>query len=449
VPDLAEQSGVRGERVLVTGRMLAPGRERPVPWAALLEDGRVVASGPDPGSLPDHGGAERLRLGPDEVGFAGFADPHLHLLSTAAATLSLDCSVTTAPTLPRLLTGLARAAAALPAGTWLRGQGFDEALVAERRAPTLAELNHAVPDHPLVLHHASGHTALLNGPALRALGGPDHADGLLVRRHDVLAGVPRLDEAVLRRAVGVVCGRMWDAGVVAFTDATHTNGAADIDALGSMTGDAPQQVTAMAGWDRLAGLRFGERRAGITVGHAKVLLVGADARIMGEAVTTAHAAGFPVAVHAADIEELALALDAIHADPAPAGTRDRIEHCSLALPEQVNALGRLGVEVVTQPSFLRHRAAKYRRELTGLELGWLWRLRSLVDAGVPVRLSSDSPVVPCVPEDWLAAATDRPLGDPAENLDRDTALAVSAAGPLRSGAHFLSVDGVSVRHLGR
>ncbi len=429
-----------GEPVLVTGPMLVGGRGRPEPSAVLLTGGRVRAVGPAASPLSE--GARRLRLAADEVGLAGFADPHLHLLATAAARLSVDCSPAAAPTVADVLDRLSDAAALAPPDTWLRGAGFDEALVGDHRLPTVAELDRAVPGHPLVLHHATGHAALLNTRALRALGAPD-AEGLLVRRHDLLARVPRLNRAALDAAVLAVGAELWAAGVVAFTDATHTNGPAEVDHLAGLADRLPQEVTVMAGWDRLGGLRFGERRGRVTIGPAKVLLMDG----LADAVAAAHAAGFPVAVHAVDVEELARALDAVGRSPAPVGTRDRVEHCALALPEQVEALARLGVEVVTQPSFALHRAAKYRRELTELEHTWLWRLRSLLDAGVPVRLSSDSPVVPARPLDWLAAAVDRPVGAVGENLDRDTALGLAAAGPVRPGAPFLVVGPDSVRYL--
>ena len=58
-------------------------------------------------------------------------------------------------------------------------------------------------------------------------------------------------------------------------------------------------------------------------------------------------------------------LDALAAAPGPPpGRRDRLEHVSLCLPEQVAAIARSGVAVVNQPSFLVHRAGKYRAELS-------------------------------------------------------------------------------------
>src|SRR5690606_11443138 len=82
-------------------------------------------------------------------------------------------------------------ATGLPAGTWLRGHGYDEEWLQERRHPTRAELDEAAPDHPVVLVHWSVHRCVLNSRALAALGigaeTPDPPGGWVVRD---LAGLP-------------------------------------------------------------------------------------------------------------------------------------------------------------------------------------------------------------------------------------------------------------------
>jgi predicted amidohydrolase YtcJ len=106
--------------------------------------------------------------------------------------------------------------------------------------------------------------------------------------------------------------------------------------------------------------------------------------------------------------------------PAPELVKDRIEHCSLALPEQLDLLSELNIAVSTQPSFLVYREQKYLEQLTSLERNWLWPVRSLIERDVEVTFSSDSPVVPCKPEEWIKAASERSLnGD--ESVSENTA----------------------------
>jgi predicted amidohydrolase YtcJ len=67
---------------------------------------------------------------------------------------------------------LLRAAHAQPAGTWIRAFGYDEAFLAEKRPPTVADLDFAVPNHAVRLLHRTGHAVVLNSLAWHRLGMP-------------------------------------------------------------------------------------------------------------------------------------------------------------------------------------------------------------------------------------------------------------------------------------
>ena len=350
-----------------------------------------------------------------------FVDHHVHFLATAAARLSLD--VSSVRSLPELAAALSRAAPA-PGTGWVRAWGYDEAFLQEGRHPTTADLDRARPEVPVVLHHRTGHGAVLNSRALREIGHPDPgpAGGLLVDRHDLLAAVPRLDPAALREAARQVSGAWARRGIGAFVDATATNGAEQIELLASWCRDGviEQQVTAMVSPDHLAEVPgHGSAVGSVRIGPAKIM-PGPD---LDRVVAAAHAGGFPVAVHVTDIDVLESTLDALKGSPPPPGTRDRIEHNALSLPEQVARIAEVGAVVVVNPSFLIHRRPRYEREVPEVERAWLVRVRSLIEAGIDVRAGSDSPVAPADPSEMVAAAMAHPFS-PGESVDRETALAL-------------------------
>ena len=377
----------------------------------------------------------------------GYRDDHLHLLACAAARRSTD--VRAAMTVSELLDLVGRAAG--PRGdvmpgpddrrTWRRVWGYDDALLAERRHPTVAELDAVTKDRPTVLHHITGHVAVVNTAAGRALG---LASGeVLVERHDLLAGVPRPDRAETVVGVAEVLADLAAAGITACTDATHTNDLAALELLAeAAAGEQAVDVTAMVGADRLdslEGLAFGESipsrqtpvdGVGVRIGHAKVMPPHDDDSVIADLVRAARVLRFPVAVHVMDIDTLQATLDALEAHPplpaemassAPVRIEpDRIEHCALALPEQLDRIARLGITVVTQPSFVTRRAQKYREQLSPTEQAWLWPLASLLRRGIRVTLSSDAPTVPPDPAEWMEAAACRDLA-PAERIDPERA----------------------------
>jgi predicted amidohydrolase YtcJ len=98
----------------------------------------------------------------------------------------------------------------------------------------------------------------------------------------------------------------------------------------------------------------------------------------------------------------------------------------------VKCLAGLGVVVVANPSFLLHREQKYREQLSSVELQWLVRIGSLLEAGVDVRAGSDSPVVPSRPEEMIASAVHRLLA-PSEAVDEHAARQLLAPLPIRDG----------------
>jgi predicted amidohydrolase YtcJ len=104
-----------------------------------------------------------------------FADSHEHLMEASRNTLLVP--VARARSVAEF-TGLVSAAArdAEPGDWILTGMDWHESNLAENRLPTLAELDAAAPDHP-VLARRGGHFAVANSAALRAAGiGADTPD---------------------------------------------------------------------------------------------------------------------------------------------------------------------------------------------------------------------------------------------------------------------------------
>jgi predicted amidohydrolase YtcJ len=338
----------------------------------------------------------------------GYQDHHLHVLASAAARLSVDVSMV--GSIAEL--GQRIVAAAGGGAGWLRCWGYDEFGFGERHDIGCDDLDRWCPHRPVVLHHRTGHVAVLNSLALAEIGAQDHERGVLVDRHDLLARVPRLAADALANAAAAMSREWQGRGVAAITDATHTNGVDELELLAAWrrADVLVQDVTAMLGVSALAeGPRFGDRIGDVLVGHAKVM---PERHVLDEiphAVDVARAHGFPVAVHVTDIDVLDRVLGELARAPSPTLAPDRLEHNALCLPEQVGRIADVGATVVVNPSFLLHRARKYRTELSAVEQTWLIRIRSLLDAGISVLAGSDSPVTPSSPAEMITGARRHPF----------------------------------------
>ena len=110
------------------------------------------------------------------------------------------------------------------------------------------------------------------------------------------------------------------------------------------------------------------------------------------------------------------------------------------VPEDcIDDLVSLGITVVTQPNFVAERGDQYHADVPRAEHGQLWRLATLLAAGVSVALSTDAPFG--APDPWAAmrAAVHRrtPHGvvlNPVERISGRRALTLflgSAGNPAR------------------
>src|SRR5215469_7526334 len=141
-----------------------------------LRSPEIVAVSADLHGLDDlAGGGTAVVDAGDLTLLPAFADSHEHLMEASRNTLLVP--VDTARSIAEF-TGIVAAAARDDApGEWdVTSNGRHDSNLAENRLPTLAELDAASPDHP-VLARRGGHFAVVNSAALRAAGiGPDTPD---------------------------------------------------------------------------------------------------------------------------------------------------------------------------------------------------------------------------------------------------------------------------------
>ena len=102
-----------------------------------------------------------------------------------------------------------------------------------------------------------------------------------------------------------------------------------------------------------------------------------------------HDDDVPVALHCVTHAQLVVALAALRSAGGPSG--DRIEHAAVVPDDMVADLADVGVTVVTQPNFVAERGEHYLRDVPADEHPQLWRVASLLRAGIPLAASTDAP----------------------------------------------------------
>ena len=96
----------------------------------------------------------------------GFIDAHVHFLAYASSLTAVDCSPQAVASIPDITAALSERARNTPECEWVRGTGYDEFRLREKRHPTRWDLDPFLTDHPVKLGHRSGHGTVLNSRAL-------------------------------------------------------------------------------------------------------------------------------------------------------------------------------------------------------------------------------------------------------------------------------------------
>lgn len=159
----------RADLVLVNGRIATQDAKRSMVAAIAIQDGKVLATGSAADVMLHRGADTRVIDLRGRCAIPGLNDSHSHPIR-GGLYYNLELRWEGVPSLADALAMLREQAHRTPPGQWVRVVGgWTEFQFAERRLPTLDEINAAAPDTPVFVLHLYA-SALLNGAALRAVG---------------------------------------------------------------------------------------------------------------------------------------------------------------------------------------------------------------------------------------------------------------------------------------
>ncbi|WP_047336462.1 amidohydrolase [Pseudomonas protegens] len=155
--------------ILFNGRLHTVDRDKPRASAVAIKDGRFIAVGNDAQAMALRGAGTQVVDLMGRTVIPGLNDSHLHLIR-GGLNYNLELRWEGVPSLADALRLLKEQALRTPAPQWVRVVGgWNEFQFAEKRMPTLEELNQAAPDTPVFVLHLYDR-ALLNRAALRVVG---------------------------------------------------------------------------------------------------------------------------------------------------------------------------------------------------------------------------------------------------------------------------------------
>jgi predicted amidohydrolase YtcJ len=426
---------------------------QPEATAVAIRDGRFLAVGSDTQVLAlASKRTRRVDLARRRV-FPGFNDAHAHPWASGLEALTnVACDKTS---IEEILAALRDRAAETAPGRWVRGYLYDDGKTP--RFLTRADLDAAVPDHPVVVTHRGGHTGYANSLALRLAGAkagmPDPPGGRFERDANgelngriadkaleaVLAKIPdELTRDDHRHAVALISKLYASHGITSVCEADTSPAGLQAYQDARDSGELTYRVYCLMGVDYLdryiaAGLHTGFGDSMVRIGGIKQYADGSISErtawlaepyigipnYTGVELGTreslydnsrkAWLAGFQLATHANGeraIDRILGVYEDLQREHPRRDPRFRVEHCTVVTPELVarlRAVQAIPIPFAGYVNFHGDVLHFYGDERAGR----MFAYRSFIDAGLRPPSSSDYTASPPAPMLWLYSETTR------------------------------------------
>jgi hypothetical protein len=436
------ETHLTADLILTNANIITLDPVRPRAELLSIQDGKILIVG-------SRGDLKELRHGKTEVVdcrgktvLPGFIDPHLHFHGYAESLVTLNLEPwSNVRSISDIQKRIRQFSQEVPSGAWIRGRGYNEFYLDEKRHPTRWDLDAAAPLHPVKVAHRSGHAHVLNSLALKLVdisketGDPPEGlidrdivtgepTGLLYGMGDYLAQrIPPILSDQMELGVKRLNGELCSLGITSFQDASPRN---DLNRWNMFrhwkeAGLLKTRVSMALGVKGFKEYHQSDFRTEVDENQlnlrgVKVIVHETTGTLrpgqdeLNGLVLDIHRSGLQAILHAIEertIEAACIATEfSLGKHPGP-DHRHRIEHCSVCSPSLAKRISSLGMTVVTQPSFIYYNGDRYLKTVPATNLRHLYPISTLKKNGVRVAGSSDGPVVPSNPIPGIYSAISR------------------------------------------
>lgn len=459
----AQQAEETADLVFQNGSIYTVDTNRSWAHAIAISGGRIVYVGSDEGVQELIGPSTEVVDLDNRMMLPGFQDVHIHPISGGIEAMSCDLNGLT--TLDEYLSAIEKYARENPDEEWIRGGGWSMAVFGPGANASRKLLDEIVPDRPVMLYSADGHSAWVNSKALEIAGvtaeTSNPEDGVIDREpgsgeplgslqegamYLVAKHAPATDLETRTAGLKYAIEMLNSYGITSVQDASVDED--DLMAYRALDerGELKLRVVGSLWWERDQGVEQIDNFKRLREEYTKGRLRATTVKIMQDGVmenftaamlepyleqggtkgipmvepealktdvTALDAAGFQVHFHAIGDAAIRQALDAIEAALNENGNlahRHHISHLELIDPADIPRFRRLHVVANFQPLWAF--ADSYITDLTVPFIGpersrWLYPIASVSRSGGMIAFGSDWSVSTANPFDEMETAMTR------------------------------------------
>ena len=441
---------IQVDTILHNGKVITIDGDLSLASAVAVDGTDIVAVGGEE-LLHSHRSENTRDLG-GKVLMPGFNDSHTHLRGQPQRYIDL----TKTRSIEEMMRQVSDKVTELGVGEWVTGYGWSEDVMAELRRPLRRDIDEVAPDNPVLLTRAGGHSAVANSMALRlaevtpSTPQPENGvieyyedgelNGVIRERQDIVSRlIPEPTNEEVRDNLVAVLKEQLSMGITSFTHATGSIEAyPEWELIYRMNRGLLPRGSIQVFWEgpeamATFGKKTGDGDEYLSVGPIKIFVDGGftgpaaytkepykgetDYRgtlsltleELSTILTEAHAAGWQFGIHAIGdaaielaVDELAITLDGMPRDDH----RHYLNHFTV-MPSaaSMDKMAEYGIAITQQPNFTYTLDGRYSEYLDGDRLKHNNPLRTPMNHGVRVAISSD--ILPIGPMVGIYAAVTR------------------------------------------
>ena len=461
-PNTVEAPGA--DMVLTNGRVYTVDESRSWAEAVAITDGRISYVGTASGAEAMVGSnTTRIDLG-GRMLLPAFQDSHIHPIG--AGIEASRCDLNNVSDLAGYRSTIGEYAAANPDVDWITGGGWSMSVFGPGARPSKTIIDELVPDRPVYLSSADGHTGWANSRALEIAGitpdTPDPADGIIDRDPETGEIIGSLQEGAMSLVTRHIppetltdrlgglrysIDLLHSYGITAMTDASVRRPGLEAYETLDSRGELDIHVVASLWWERDRGLEQVEElvalreefdnggnlrpttvkimQDGVMENYTAAMLEPylvesgtkgipmVDPELLKQAVTALDAEGFQVHFHAIGDAAIRQSLDAVEEaliENGQLGNRHHISHLQMIHPDDHARFAELETIANFQPLWAYN--DDYVTELTVPYIGeerasYMYPIKSIQDAGGMIAFGSDWSVSTADPFPQIETAVTR------------------------------------------
>ena len=448
--DSRQAAPIAVDTIFYNGKIVTLDQQLSIASTVVVNNGRIVAVGDD--HVADrYDAATAIDLG-GKLLMPGFIDSHTHIGGQPQRYIDL----TKTRSIEELRGQVSDKAAELGPGEWITGYGWSEDVMTELRRPLRKDLDDAAPDNPVLLTRAGGHSGVANSMALELAGvnleTPQPESGVIERGADgELNGVIRERQDIVNKLIpvatdeevrGSLIGILKEQLSFGITSLVHATGSVESYpeweyVYGLHRGSLPRAAIQVR-WKGPEAMKAFGRRTGDGDDHLRLgpIKIFVDGGFTGPAAFTkepykgeteyrgklslepeelrriireAHAANWQLGIHAIGDAAIELTIDELAAalDETPRGDHRHYLNHFTVMPSAaaMDKMAAYNIAITQQPNFTYTLDGRYSEYLDGDRLQHNNPLRTPMDHGIHVAISSD--ILPIGPMVGIYAAVTR------------------------------------------